>query len=1153
MRDSVNLVASLAEHTTRTLNGVDQLVLQVRLQYEKQGLKFDMPQYYHDVRVDPALHINSVISDATGMTVLSSTPGFKPANLADREHVRVHAERDSGRLFISKPVLARVSGRWSIVATRRINKRDGSYAGVAGVAIDPFYFTDFYKQVDLGRDSVVELIGMDGIVRARLSNGKSDTGQNVDDGEILRRARSATLGSFEAVSTIDGVTRLYTYRVLPDYPMVVAIGITPQVIYAESDVRNRQYYFGAQLVTLAILLLAWGLIVAVRRAERATAGMEASEHRYRSLFEGSRDAIMTLEPPSWRFTSCNAATLDMFGIGSETEFVALGPWDLSPAVQPDGRPSQHLAAQMVETAMREGSHFFEWTHRRWQGASFPATVLLTRVELGGHAILQATVRDVSAEKRAQAALAESQRRRDALLESLPSPASLNDRDGRYIAVNKAWSAVFGVEAARAIGRLPEELFPASRAEQRKREFEAVLSSGAEQRFELAVNVDGAVRYLQVIRSPVFDEEDAIVGVVNVSYDNTARKVAEEALRASEQRRAALLESIPAPAWLKDCEGRFIAANRAWFARHRLPAQDILGKSNEDLFGRQMAAVLHAEDCRVIETAAPVRTEHNRFFNDRVEWVEAIKSPVIDAAGKVVAIVGLSHDITTRKRAEGALRASEQRLNLAAEAAGLALFDWDIANGKIYLDERWLKQLGSDAAPLEIDAPALAAIVHPDDMPRLRAHLADVLRGSVERYACEHRVRAPAGHWVWIHSHGQVVERDAAGRATRMVGFNADISQRKRSERELHAYQAFLDSVIENIPDMIFVKDAATLRFVRLNRAGEELLGYAREQLIGKNDYDFFTAEQADFFTAKDREVLTNGGLVDIPEEEIQTAANGRRMLHTKKIPIADQAGNAAYLLGISHDITDRIRAEAELKAAYVALKRKSAELASANKDLESFAYTVSHDLRAPQRRIAGFVNMLMTNNGAQLDADGRGRLQRILAASEHMGQLIDDLLKLARISRQPLSVSPLNLDALADAVMLALREANPQRRVEFVCARDLKANADRGLMRAVLENVLGNAWKFTSKRADARIEFGATTNGGERVFQVRDNGAGFDMRYADKLFTPFQRMHTEEQFEGTGIGLATVKQIIERHGGRIRVESAVDCGTTVFFTLGEIA
>jgi signal transduction histidine kinase len=228
---------------------------------------------------------------------------------------------------------------------------------------------------------------------------------------------------------------------------------------------------------------------------------------------------------------------------------------------------------------------------------------------------------------------------------------------------------------------------------------------------------------------------------------------------------------------------------------------------------------------------------------------------------------------------------------------------------------------------------------------------------------------------------------------------------------------------------------------------------------------------------------------------------------------------------------------------------RTAELAALNAELEAFAYSVSHDLRAPLRGINGFSQALLEDYADKLDADGQDYLQRVQAASQHMGQLIDDLLKLSRVTRAEAFHETVQLSDLAQTIATDLHQQEPERQVEFVIAEGLAAKGDARLLRVALENLLGNAWKFTAKNPCARIEFGDIRQNGNRAYFVRDDGVGFNMAYADKLFGAFQRLHSAAEFDGTGIGLATVQRVIHRHGGRVWAESDVEQGATFYFTL----
>jgi PAS domain S-box-containing protein len=353
---------------------------------------------------------------------------------------------------------------------------------------------------------------------------------------------------------------------------------------------------------------------------------------------------------------------------------------------------------------------------------------------------------------------------------------------------------------------------------------------------------------------------------------------------------------------------------------------------------------------------------------------------------------------------------------------------------------------------------------------------------------------------------------------------------------------FLDSIVEHLPAMVFLKEARSLKFERVNRAAEDLLGVSRQDLIGKSDWDFFPSEQASFFQAKDRQTLERGLVVDIDEEPIETK-RGRLWLHTRKVPLFDAEGRPAFLLGISVDITARKRSAADLKEA----KDKAEAL---NRDLETFSYSVAHDLRAPLRSIDGFSRALLEDCGPSLGETGQAHLKRVLAAAQRMAVLIDDMLTLSRLSRADVQFTEVDVSAMAAESVASLLQGLPARDVCLRIAPSLRTRGDPRLLRIVLDNLLGNALKFTGGRTRATIEVGMAIESGEPVFYVRDDGVGFDSRYADKLFGPFQRLHSTRDFPGTGIGLATVQRVVRRHGGRVWAHGEVDQGATFSFTLG---
>jgi PAS domain S-box-containing protein len=379
--------------------------------------------------------------------------------------------------------------------------------------------------------------------------------------------------------------------------------------------------------------------------------------------------------------------------------------------------------------------------------------------------------------------------------------------------------------------------------------------------------------------------------------------------------------------------------------------------------------------------------------------------------------------------------------------------------------------------------------------------------------------------------------------------HGEMRGRRHSESELLEANRFLDSLIENLPVMIVLKDAKTLRFVRQNRAFEQFTGIGREQLTGKSAHELFTADEADFMVAKDREVLATGAVVEIPEQTIRTPHLGERCFHTMKMPVPGQDGRAQYLLAISIDITQRKLSAQAVHELNAALQGKASQLETTNKELESFSYSVSHDLRAPLRGIDGFAQMLEEDYFEKLDAEGRRYLAVIRQASRRMGELIDDLLALSRLGRQPVITRGIDMDDLVREVVEEILGLHGGVPPEVVVGELPPAEGDAGLLRQVWTNLVSNAVKYSSKATQPRIHIEGTRGGGELRYSVRDNGVGFNMEYAGKLFGVFQRLHRHDEFSGTGVGLAIVQRIILKHGGRVWAEAALGEGAEFSFAL----
>jgi PAS domain S-box-containing protein len=659
----------------------------------------------------------------------------------------------------------------------------------------------------------------------------------------------------------------------------------------------------------------------------------------------------------------------------------------------------------------------------------------------------------------------------------------------------------------------------------------------------------------------------------LSADVVQRQKTDDSLRASQQRYRDLFENNPQPVWVCDYDSlRCLAVNQATLRLYGYSREEFLGLPLDGLLPPEEApAVLEAVALARRGTNTSMRGRHRRKDGKLLNIEMAWRTLVFDGRP---AMLLLSSDLTEHDRTEQRAAAFSNlgcRLSSASTPQFAAQIITDIADTLLGWDacafDLW--SAGQDRlVPIlrvnRIDAsqPQSGVSGGPANRPSPHAE------GVAERGARLVRLADPPGMLMSV----------PVRNGEKIMGILSLISYRPNAYtdedlRTLHALADHCGGALERIRTLEELTQSnerlrLALAASKMGIWTVELRGQPQyigspelEAVFGMKPGEFAQTQEAALalIHAEDRPLVRQAmayALTDEDEHEVEFRFLPRNRpmgwMLVRGRAYKNSLGQPVRLAGVGIDITQLKQAEEEILRLNAELElrvgRRTSQLEATNKELEAFCYSVSHDLRAPLRSIRGFSEVLLERYGAGLDARGREFLRRACDSCAHMDTLIDDLLKLSRVSRAELAHQLVDLSAMAQNIAAELNKAEPQRDVQWVVAPDLQGVGDERLLRVVLENLLRNAWKFTSKHPGARIEFGFAPKP-EPAFFVRDNGAGFDMEFADKLFGVFQRLHSANEFPGTGVGLATVRRIVSRHGGRVWATGAVNQGAVFYFTL----
>lgn len=589
------------------------------------------------------------------------------------------------------------------------------------------------------------------------------------------------------------------------------------------------------------------------------------------------------------------------------------------------------------------------------------------------------------------------------------------------------------------------------------------------------------------------------------------------------------------------EGQYLFVNSVYCTLMGKPAKEIIGQMYLPRFvgedGKRMNELIAS-----LTPDRPNGTIMARMLRpDGVTaWWRINVRALFGSGNTAVEYQMVAQDNTEQKLAEEALVRIRKAVDSSSDAIGIA----DPAGVHFYQNQAFTRMFGYTTEELHRPLGPVALYADPDQG---RTIFESIMDGR--SWTGEIRMAAKDGRVFCSILRADAI-KDDSGSVIGLVQIITDITERKRAEAELADTRNYLNKIVNAIADPVLVKNQ-DYRLVLVNDAYCAFIGRPREQILGKTDYDLFPAAEADVFREKD-ELVFRTGMENENEELITNALGERHTILAKKTLYRDTQGYL-FIVAILSDITRRKILEEEMKQFSEELERRvqerTVQLREANKDLESFCYSISHDLRAPLRAISGYSSILIQGPQEHLMPESKRYLEMILQNAHDMGQLIDDLLKFSRTGRTSIEKEWVEPARIVREVIAELRYEHAGRNVHFSIGSMPACHADPRLLHQVFLNLISNALKFTRSCESADIDTGAFSDNHQVVYFVRDNGVGFDMRYAGKVFGVFQRLHPSGEYEGTGVGLAIVQRIIELHGGRIWVESAIGKGTTFFFTL----
>lgn len=729
-----------------------------------------------------------------------------------------------------------------------------------------------------------------------------------------------------------------------------------------------------------------------------------------------------------------------------------------------------------------------------------------------------------------------------VLDALPINIFLKDKGGHFVLINEQCARLLAVVKEEAIGKSDFDLFPPDIAQGlRAYDEEVRAANGLVMREERLIS-EGREMFTLAGKVMIDQADGEAPLLLGFSLDITERKKMERSLCESEGRFRGILDNSTAVIYIKDMEGRYLLVNRQYEKLFHVHNAEVAGKTDHDLFTAEVADAYRANDRAVLAGGKTIEFEEQAPHDDGMHTYISIKFPLFDASGEAFALCGMSTDITERLRLEReAAEARDARLSRAlTNAVGEGLIGVDRSRRVTFVNPKAVELLGWPEAEV------------------LKKNLVDVTRCSTEDGRPVTDEMCPMGDvltegetfqsddWRFMRANGEplpvslviapIFEHEEIIGA--VLSFQ-DISRRKATEAALVAAERLQKAFLDNLPELAWFKDRDS-RYLMVNEACSKACGVPLAEIPGKTDFDLWPLDIAERYRADDRLVMESGEHKRV-EEPFQGKDGHRLWIETIKSPIRDGSGQVVGTVGTARDVSARKRAEEELK-------RYVFELARINAELDEFTYVASHDLQEPLRKLIAFSDWLKRDMGVDLPSRAMKDVEFITDAANRMQSLVQDLLKLSRTGKTSMVREWIELDAVVGEALNTLALRIQEAGAEIVCDPLPQVWGDSTLLAQLYQNLVGNALKFVD-HGPPSIRLTAEQIDGEWVLGVKDNGIGIKPEYASQIFQPFKRLHSRAEYEGSGIGLAVCRKVIERHRGRIWVESAEGQGAHFKFVL----